>query len=343
MAGDIAQIPAAAARLLADRDGAVSAVVRAAAARRPGLVVFVGRGSSFYAALYGRYLVETLLGLPVVMASPVVASVFGSPVRYDGALVLALSQGGRSPDILATVEAAKRSASLTVSVVNDTASPLATLGELVVPLGVGEEAVTATKSYVAEIVALAEIVARWSPRKDLRAALARAPEALERTLVEGISLLDANPELVAEFAAADRAQIVGRGYDFATALEVAIKLTETAAIMAIGLSASDFHHGFAVPSGQTVPLLAFRPDGAAGDSVDAAVIEASSRGSVPWIVGGAPAAARPRGLSLKHGLPPELAPLANVIPGYMLAERTARARGRDPDAPEGLQKVILTT
>lgn len=112
MLSEIVQCPGIVERLLGDADGAIAAVLGEVTRRSPSSVVFVARGSSFFAGLYGSHLVETVLRLPVVMAAPVVASVYGTVVPLDGALVIALSQGGQSPDIVAAAEAAKRSAAL---------------------------------------------------------------------------------------------------------------------------------------------------------------------------------------------------------------------------------------
>jgi glucosamine--fructose-6-phosphate aminotransferase (isomerizing) len=343
MLAEIAEGPNVVQTLLADADDAIGAVKSAVNLRPPRMVVMIGRGSSAFAGLYGRYLVETLLGLPVVAASPAVSSVYGRTVPYDGALVIALSQGGRSPDILAATQQARRSAALTVAIVNDTGSPLAALADLVIPIGAGPEGVTATKSYVAELAALAAVIVGWAGRDDLVAALAGAPVALAATIDVASTWLDMHPGLTAAMARADRAQVVSRGLSLATALEVAVKLTETTGLLVQGYSASDFRHGYAVAAGPDVPLLGFRPDGPAGPSVDEALADGAARGAVAWVVGGPSVRGRPRALALDHGLPPEIAPLVEVAPGQLLAERVARARGMDPDRPPGLQKVILTT
>ena len=343
MLSEIGQCSGIVERLLQDEGGAVAAVGAEVARRRPSSVVVVARGSSFFAGLYGRHLVETVLRLPVVMAAPVVASVYEAAIPLQGSIVFALSQGGQSPDIVATAEAARRSAALTVAIVNDEHSPLAAVGDLVVPLHAGPEAVAATKSYVSELAALAAIVVAWSGRVDLTEALTRVPDAISRAVDAGSRWLAEEPALVAEMAAAAAIQVVSRGYDLATALEVALKLTETGSVVAQGFSATDFRHGPVAASGPAVPLLAFRPEGPAGPTVDLALEAARDHGAVPWIVGGKSAAGRPRALALDHGLPPELAPMALVMPGYVLTERVAWARGLDPDRPAGLDKVTRTT
>lgn len=211
------------------------------------------------------------------------------------------------------------------------------------PLDAGPEAVAATKSYVSEMAALAAIVVGLSGRADLAEALTRVPDAIARATDTGSRWLDADPRPIAELAAATAIQVVSRGYDLATALEVALKLTETGEVMAQGFSATDFRHGPVAASGPAVPLLAFRPGGPAG--ADRRPRSRGGRGT--W--GGPVDRRRPirrRTAARAAARPPpapELAPMAYVMPGYLMTERVAWARDRDPDRPAGLKKVTRTT
>ncbi len=143
-------------------------------------------------------------------------------------------------------------------------------------------------------------------------------------------------------AGTDRALVVSRGHNLATARETALKIAETGGILADGLSAADFLHGYVALATGDVPLLAIRPDGPAGDSVDLALEGASLQGGSGWLVGGSEVRDRPGALCLGGNVPEELTPLTFVVPGQLVAEAAARARGRDPDRPPGLVKVIRT-
>jgi glucosamine--fructose-6-phosphate aminotransferase (isomerizing) len=209
--------------------------------------------------------------------------------------------------------------------------------------------VAASKTYVTCLVALAAVVIAWAgPRQGhLVRALGDLPGALRRNLeaaagwVHGSGVVDA-------FVGSERAIVTSRGYDLATALEIAIKLQETAGIFADGMSTADLEHGPVALAGPDVPVLAIRPGGEMGRRVDGALERVRATGARPWIVGGqeAPASATASAdghrLQLPVDLPAVLAPAAFILPGQLLAEAVARGRGRDPDLPTGLTKVTLT-
>lgn len=350
MAREIDEIPAIVERAVADGAGEVAGVAAAIRAFRPCWVSFVARGTSDHVATYGRYLVEVATGLPAGLAAASVTTIYGATRRWDRGLVIAISQSGRSPDLVAVVEAARAGGALTVVITNDPGSPLADAGEHVLPCRAGpERAVAATKTYVACLVTLAALVGAWTGRASLAHGLARLPGVLATALeIARPWVRDAG--VTADLAAADRTLVVSRGYDYATALEVAIKLQETAGLFAAGYSTADLEHGPVALAGPDVPVLAFRPDGEAGRRIDGALERVRAGGGRTWLVGGQepPTVARDPSsgahpLRLPLALPPELQPAVLVLPGLLIAEQVARARGRDPDRPAGLTKITLTT
>ena len=344
MAREIAEIPAVVERVLGDGAAALDEVARAIARRSPRFVVIAARGTSDHAGVYARYLFETSLGLPVGLAAASVTTIYQAPLRWDDVLLLAISQSGAGPDVAAVVEAAREAGAPTVAITNDPTSALASAAELVLPLHAGEErAVAATKTYVASLVTVAALVGRLEPAVPWRPALAGLPAALAGTLeAAGAWVRGPGAACVAGLAAADEAFVVSRGHNYATALEVALKLRETGRIFADGYSTADLLHGPVVVAGPGLPTIAFRPDGPAGRAVDESLAVAGRRGIVPWIVGQAEVAGHDRALGVASGLPEPLSPLALVLPGFLLAEAAARARGRDPDSPPGLTKVTRT-
>lgn len=349
MAREIGQVPEAVERLL--RDGRPAVRTAAAALRQadPRWISFVARGTSDHVATYGRYLVETTLGIPAALAAASVTTIYQAPLRWAGGALIAVSQSGRSPDLLAVVEAARRGGALTIAVTNEAASPLARAAAWTVPVLAGpEHAVAATKTYVSCLVAVASLVAHAAEDRTTVAALERVPDGLGATLrvaepwVRGSGVVEA-------FAASERALVTSRGYDLATALEVAIKLQETAGMFADGLSTADLEHGPVALAGPDVPILAFRPDGSMGASIDGALERVRATGARPWIVGGQEPLtttggvdAAARSLRMPLSLPAVLMPAVRIIPGQLLAEAVSRARGRDPDSPVGLTKVTMT-
>ncbi len=348
MRREIEAIPEVVARFL---DGGRSEVAAAAAAIRaaePPFVAIVARGTSDHAAIHLRYLIETELGIPTGLAAASITTLYGAEVRWRGGLVIAVSQSGRSPDLVAVVEAARAGGATTIAIANDAASPLAAAAEHVIDCRAGEErSVAATKSYVAQLAAGAALVAALAPRPVLSAALPRLPELLADALAVSAAAIKDDSPIVAAFAASERSIVISRGYDLPTALETALKLKETGRLFAEGYSSADFSHGPVVLSGPGVPVLAIRPDGPVGLSVDEGIEAVRAVGGDPWLVVGeddGPAGDAERTIRLPLGadLPSGLAPLATILPGQLLAEAVARQRGFDPDAPPGLRKVTLT-
>ena len=317
----------------------------------PAFVSIVARGTSDHAAIHLRYLIEVELGIPTGLAAPSVTTIYGADVRWRGGLVIAVSQSGRSPDLVAVVEAARAGGATTIVIANDASSPLAVAAELVIACRAGQErSVAATKSYVAQLAAGAALVARLAPSRALADALPSVPGLLADALAASARLIHDDAAIVAEFAASERSIVISRGYDYPTALETALKLKETGRLFAEGYSSADFSHGPVVLSAPGVPILAIRPAGAMGSAVDEGIAAARAAGGRPWIVTGADGAAgqgspdpdRVIRLPIPADLPEGLSPLATILPGQLLAEAVARRRGFDPDAPPGLQKVTLT-
>lgn len=346
MAEEIRQVPGVVDEQLAAAGAVAAGVAEAVRQSRPGWVSIVARGTSDHAAIYARYLIETQLGWPVGLASPSVTTVYHAPTDWSHGLVLAISQSGRSPDLVAVVEAARHGGALTVAVTNVPDSPLERAAALSVRCAAGEErAVAATKSYVAELAAVASIVAALAPESELAAALPRVPEVLRAALAAAEAwLAGAGRELVEAIAGAGRALVVSRGYNLATALETALKLKETGRIFAEGYSAADLEHGPIALASAGFPTLVFRPDGPMGASIDPAAERSRSLGARTWTIGGLEAGGRPDTLTLDalSGLPECLTPLALILPGQLLAEAVAVRLGLSPDAPAGLNKVTLT-
>jgi glucosamine--fructose-6-phosphate aminotransferase (isomerizing) len=343
MRREVEQIPGAVARFLAEGTAEVEAAAAALRRRRPRFVSIVARGTSDHAATYGRYLVEATLGWPTGLAAASLVTVYDAPIRWRDAAVVAVSQSGGGPDVVAVTSAARADGALTIAVTNDPGSPLAAAAEHVLEVRAGEErSVAATKTYVGQLVAIAALVASAGRRDDLAKALMELPGVLAETVERAETWVDSTASPAAFLAEHDRAIVVSRGFNLATALEIGLKLTETAGLFALGYSTADLLHGPIVLAGEDVPLLAVRPDGAIGRSIDESLARARSLGSQPWVIGGAEAEAMPRSLVLAAGLAEALTPLAYVIPGQLLAESVARARGHDPDAPSGLTKVTRT-
>ena len=349
MRREIAAIPDVVERFLVEGRAEVMAAAAAVRAADPTFAVIVARGTSDHAAIHLRYLIETELGIATGLAAPSVTTVYGARLRWEGGLVIAVSQSGRSPDLIAVVDAARAGGATTITIANDAASPLAASAAYVIDCRAGEEvAVAATKSYVAQLAAGAALVGALAPDGSIARGLPALPDVLRAALSASEAAVRDDAPIVEEFAASERSIVISRGYDYPTALETALKLKETGRLFAEGYSSADFSHGPVVLSAPAVPLLAIRPSGAMGPAVDVGIAAALAAGARPWVVSADTRESDPLDparevvLPLPRDLAAGLAPLATILPGQLLAEAVARRRGYDPDAPPGLQKVTLT-
>ncbi len=326
-------------RLLRENAGMVREVARAIAARPPRFAMTVARGSSDHAAGVLKYALETQLGLPVAGAAPSVTTVYGQPLALDGALVVAISQSGASPDVVETVAAARGAGALTVALVNVEDSPLAKAAEFVLPLRAGEEqAVAATKSFVASLVAAWQLIAQLRPDPALDGALERLPETLQLALHTEPTAR----ERAERYRYARQMVVLGRGLHFGVALEAALKLKETCAILAEAYSSAEFAHGPVRIVESGFPIVAFQSRDAAAPLTLETYRDLEKKQAELLLIGAdAPLTAPVRLLTPPSGH--RLTdPAASILALYLLAGHLALARGLDPDAPPSLHKVTLT-
>lgn len=302
----------------------------------PPLVATIARGSSDCCALYLKYLVEIISGVPCASISPSIATLYRTPIRLQRALSVAISQSGRSPDIVETQRAARRAGALAVALVNDEASPLAQEAESLLPLCAGaEHSVAATKSMIAGLVACASLVAAWREDRPLADAIAGLPDVLRRqTAPPPAALLD-------RLAEARNAFVLGRGATLAIAAEAALKLKETCAIHAEAYSAAEVLHGPVELVGPGFPVIAFLPSDAAREGMLTTLARLAAAGAEVIAVeaGGADDAYRLATAPIELAL---LEPIVMIHRFYRLAEALARRLGRDPDHPRNLHKVTET-
>jgi glutamine---fructose-6-phosphate transaminase (isomerizing) len=335
MAAEIREAPDAVARFFDREDRALRALGTRLRALAPPFVATCARGSSDNAAAYFKYGLEILTGLCVASIGPSVASIYHAPLRLEGALLVSVSQSGRSPDIVALQAAARAAGAFVVAVVNDAASPLALEADAVLPLHAGlERSVAATKTCLSSAVVLGALIAELHDDEALRVAVRGLPKALARQLSADWSAP------VPMLTQASSAYVIGRGPAYPIAMEAALKLKETAMLHAEAFSGAEVMHGPLQLLHAGFPVLAFRP----GDAAHAAMGEAISRlraagGRVFTGEDGPADAAR---LPFAATLHPLLDPLAMLLSFYGLAEQVARARGHDPDTPSLLRKVTET-
>jgi len=338
---EIREQPLALARLL-EHEAEYARVAAAARDRGATTVRMVGHGSSDNAAAFGVYAFGLLPGWTALRDSITLTVYYGAELDMAGSTAIGLSQSGQTPDVVEYVERARRSGAFTIALTNDPASELASHAEAVLPLGAGpERSIAATKTYLNQVAALGLLAAHAAGRgrafaEELRVVadeLGALIPALERTV----------PRIALAFTFVGRMFVIGRGPEFATAREVALKLLETCRIAAEPLTATDLAHG---PVAALDPLFPVWTIASHDDSLPA-VVEAAERvreaGATLVATGDAADAIVGADYVLRTPRPPSplLSPLLSVVPGQLFAWAVARAKGLDPDRPEGLAKVTF--
>ena len=327
---EAAEAPQIVARLLAANRQAAHALGAELRAAPPRAVVTCARGSSDHAATYAKYLIETATGVVTSSAALSVSSVYAAEPKLEGMLYLAVSQSGKSPDLLAAVEAARQGGALTLALVNDETSPLADLADKVLPLHAGPEvSVAATKSYIAALAAIAQLVAAWTQDEALEAAL----DALPDTLAQAWTLDWSAAAL--RLKTAHNLYVLGRGVGFGVAQEAALKFKETCGLHAEAFSAAEVLHGPMALVQKDFPVLVFAQDDQSEEGVAALARDLAARGADVMMAGAG------------GGLPtlpahPALEPIVRIQGFYRMANALSILRGHDPDRPPHLNKVTET-
>jgi glucosamine--fructose-6-phosphate aminotransferase (isomerizing) len=334
MYGEAAQAPAVVRTQLAANAERVARLAERLRQAPPRAVVTCARGSSDHAATFARYLIETRLGVLTSSAAPSVSSVYEVTPDLEGAVMIAISQSGASPDLLAAVSRARSHGARIVAMVNAESSPLAQLADDLIPLGAGPElSIAATKSYIASLAAVVHLVATWAGDAGLAAALADSPAALARAFE-----LDWSAALAC-LTGANSLYVIGRGLGLGIAQEAALKFKETCGLHAEALSAAELRHGPMALVRAHFPLLIFTQDDESRAGVLQLAGELTARSATVLIAGAEVAQATVLPSERAH---PVIEPLLYAQSFYRLVNALSLARGRDPDRPPNLSKVTET-
>jgi glucosamine--fructose-6-phosphate aminotransferase (isomerizing) len=333
MAAEMAEQPTRLAALVGRRKAIMDRVGPLFAKPLAGTVV-VARGSSDHAATTGRYLLEMATGRPVASASPSIHTLYGADVDFEGYVVVAVSQSGRTPEIATVLEHAARRGARTIAITNDESSPLAEIADAVVALGAGEErAVPATKTVTAELVAFAMLAASVGLEVS-----ERAWDALASQVASVLGETEPIASLASWLTDAVRLATVARGPLSGAAAETALKLQETSALLASAFSAADLRHGPIALASTGIRVLALAHPGPAAADVLELCGDLSGRGADVKLLGPVPGAV----CGWDGSAPEALAPVLAVVRGQQIAFRLATELGLDPDQPKGLTKVTVT-
>nr|WP_316656995.1 SIS domain-containing protein [uncultured Gellertiella sp.] len=335
MRREISEIPEAAARLIETSGPALRKAGLALRDQDPTFIATIARGSSDHAAHFIKYAIELVARKPVASLGPSLASIYGVTLDLKGAAVIAVSQSGKSPDIVAMAQAATRSGATTIALVNTIDSALSAATTHPVDIAAGPElAVAATKSYVNSALAGLMLLAEWTGDRDLLAALHALPGHFERAVA--IEWQGLGEDLIR----AGSLYMLGRGPALAIAGEAALKFKETSGMHAEAYSAAEVLHGPVALVKPEFPVIVF----AARDRAEASVIAvadglAAKRAAVYATSSGVTKAGKLDHIATGHPLTDAL---ALILPFYGFVEGWSRSRGFDPDRPESLNKVTET-
>ncbi len=338
---EIYEQPAVLGRFLRQERATMQQLAQAVRARGVSHVVIAARGTSDNAARYAKYVLGAMNGLPVALAAPSLFSIYKRPPRFGKALVLGISQSGKSPDIVAVLAEARRQGAVTAVITNIPGSDLAQQGDFVIPLHAGEElAVAATKTYTSQLAAIALLGAALADNDAMMSALQQIPDHMNQTLNAGSAI----GRLVERYRYMRACVVIGRGYNYATAFELALKMKELTYTMVEPYSSADFMHGPLALVEQAFPAIVVAPSGVMLPEMQAFIQTLNERGAEAIVIsdneqvlgmGRTP-------LRLETAVPEWLSPLTAILPGQMFAMHLAFTRGYDVDAPRGIKKVTET-
>lgn len=338
---EIHEQPSVLRAVLAQEWATVTEIAEAIRGRSIEYVLIAARGTSDNAGRYANYLFGALNGLPVALAVPSLYTIYRQPPRLANALVIGISQSGKSPDIVSVLADAKAQGALTLAITNFTDSDLAQQADFVLGLHAGEEkSIAATKTYTSELLTIAMLGAALNGGGQLRQELDRVPDA-----VEGILRVAPDVARAAErYCYMQSCVVIGRGYNYASAFELALKLKELTYTLAEPYSSADFMHGPLALIEDGFPAIVVAPSGVMLDELRDFIRILHRREAEPIVISD-DAATLELGrtqLPMAASLPEWLSPIGAIVPGQLFAMSLAHARDYDPDHPRGLRKVTET-
>ena len=337
---EIFEQPAAARRLLDSQTAAVHDMAQRLRGQFDGILI-AARGTSDNAARYAQYLFGCFNRLPVALATPSLFTLYNQPPRLNRLLVIGISQSGQSPDIVAVLAEARRQGQPTLALTNAPQSPLALAAEFIIPLHAGPElAVAATKTYTTSLAALALLSIALAEDPARLVELQRIPQLMQETL-DGLAPL---MERVERYLYMDRCAVVGRGFNYATAFETALKVKELTGVVAEPYSSADFRHGPVAIVRHSFPVMVIAPQGVVYEDMAELVASLRQLDAELVLVSNQPDLLKLANLALPipAGAPEWLTPLLAVIPGQCFALALTLVKGYNPDQPKGLTKVTET-
>lgn len=337
---EINEQPGVLARFLAEQSDNIEAVAASIRAFDPAYVWIAARGTSDNAARYAQYLFGARAGLSVGLSSPSLHTLYGKPPDLSRALVIGVSQSGQAEDVRRVLEDANANGGLTVSITNDPASPLAEVAKHHIDLLAEEEiSIAATKTYTAQLTAMAALVTAYADDAAMRENLRALPDTMEQTLTQITHISD----WAERYRYMNQFVVIGRGYNYATAFEIKLKVKELCYIISDAYSEADFRHGPIAVVAEGFPVMAVAPAGKTLPNMLDLLADLNERGAELLVVSNDDRALDYGVKTMRIPDVPEwLSPVVAVVPGQVFAMNQAIVRGYAVDKPRGLSKVTVT-
>jgi glutamine---fructose-6-phosphate transaminase (isomerizing) len=338
---EIHQQPGALAELIDRERDNIQRIASQLSGRRITNVFVAARGTSDNAARYAQYLFGAVNRLPVGLATPSLFSIYNSPPRFQDALVIGISQSGSSPDIISVVAAAREQGALTLAISNEPDSLLGTSAEYVIALHAGHErSVAATKTYTTELMALALLSACLADEASMLETLQEIPDQM-RTVLQMSQAISRAAE---RYRYMRVCVVIGRGYNFATAFETALKIKELTYVLAEPYSSADFLHGPVALVEDAFPAIVIAPSGEMTGAIIPFIETLQQRGAEVVAISDTPAVLERARVALRLPLTVSewASPLLSIVPGQLFAMHLAHTRDYDVDRPRGITKVTET-
>lgn len=319
----------------------INEVVKAIRAREIRMVCIAARGTSDHAAVYAKYLIEVMLGIPVSLAASSIFTIYQKELIFKNTVVIGISQSGKAVDVLEVIKSANKQESITISITNTPDSPLAKEANFHLYCDAGvEQSVAATKTFTTQIFLIAQLVAEWAEEKKLKEELARVPEKMTHAFEVARDI----ESKVERYRFMNECFVLARGINYAIALETALKIQETTYVRAKAFATSDFQHGPIAMIDREIPVIAFAPEGPSLKDVTE-IIRKLKQDRIELVI------ISNRQKLLEEGdcgfTIPEtnndlISPFLNIVIAQMFACRLALVKGLDPDSPRGLNKITVT-
>lgn len=304
-------------------------------------ILIAARGSSDNAARYAQYVLGAFNCIQVALATPSLFTIYNTPPNLSEALVLGISQSGQSPDIVAVLEEGKKQGRPTICITDDPSSPLAETSDHIIPLRAKKEkSVAATKTYTSSLMAIALLSTMLDKDKNrenqIKSAIAKFDQVIEDSLkvVKGTE----------RYRYIDHCVVIGRGFNYSTAYEIALKVKELTRVVTVPYSSADFKHGPIATVQPGFPVIVIAPSGEMGDHIDDFTQRLLEMGAEIVAISDHDSLLEKSQLGFKiiKGIPEWLSPIANILPGQLFARQLALEKGLNIDQPEGISKVTET-